>query len=135
MSGSASRNRPRKMSKTIQSSNRAGGFPLVGAFLALLALFVFQAPAQADPLDGPRSAGIVGEQANGLAAIRDPARATAEIKALVNEINAKRQAFYKKKAKQEGASPSEIAKIYAKTIYEKAPSGYWFQSGGGWTQK
>ncbi len=90
----------------------------------------------ADPLDPPRDKGIVGERVDGYAAIREPDRADAAIRALVKEINGKRKAFYARRADEEGVSIEAIAKIYAKKIYEKAPKGWWFRTEDGrWVQK
>lgn len=93
-------------------------------------------PAAAAPLDGPRDAGIVGERYDGLAVIRDESRADAALRGLVADINRQRRAYYEDQAKAQGAPVSAIAAIYAKTIYDKAPGGWWFLlQDGRWVQK
>lgn len=87
----------------------------------------------ADPLDAPRSIGTVGERHDGYAVARDGA--TSETQQLVNNINQKRQAFYKSKADEQGVSISAVQEIYAKAIFDKAPSGWWFLTPSGWKQK
>ena len=108
---------------------------LVGVLGGALTLGTGSALA-ADPLDAPRDKGIVGERVDGYAAVREPDRADAAIRTLVTEINAKRKAFYARRADEEGVSVEAIAKIYAKKIYEKAPKGWWFRAEDGrWVQK
>jgi hypothetical protein len=124
--------KPNRFSSTRRS---VLGALLVGA-LGLAFLASTSGPAAASPLDGPRDAGIVGEGVDGYAAIRDEARATPSIRALVQDINKQRRAYYEERAKEEGVAAAAIARIYAKTIYEKAPSGWWFRTdGGAWRQK
>ncbi len=132
------------MSKPTQSSNY---FPLdlrrFGKYLTagILALFVAislvpSGPVLADPLDGPRSSGVVGERFDGYAEIKDAGGATGAIKALVQDINKKRKQFYSSKAQSEGAPPDQIGRIYAEKIFQKAPGGYWFKAeNGSWRQK
>lgn len=106
------------------------------AGLALAALALAAPPAAAAPLDAPRDKGIVGEGVDGYAKIRDESRADAEIRALVAEINRKREDLYSRRAEEEGVAVEAIAKIYAKKIYEKAPAGWWFRTEDGrWVQK
>lgn len=89
--------------------------------------------AKADPLDGPRNAGTVGERFDGYAETRDGA--SGDDQSLVQSINDQRRAFYQQKAAEEGVDISEIQRIYAKVIYDKAPSGWWFLTQSGWKQK
>lgn len=106
---------------------------LFTAGLAALGLMIPGAARAADPLDVPRNLGTVGERHDGYAVPRDGA--TAETRQLVDSINQKRQAFYKSKAAEQGVSISAIQEIYAKAIYDKAPSGWWFETKSGWKQK
>lgn len=101
----------------------------------MAALITGSSLAIADPLDGPRASGLVGERFDGFAVVRDP-NAGGDVKALVKDINAKRRAFYSNIANQQNVSVSEVGKIYANEIFEKAPRGYWFlTSTGAWRQK
>ncbi|MDF1747640.1 MAG: YdbL family protein [Alphaproteobacteria bacterium] len=87
----------------------------------------------ADSLDGPRSAGTVGERYDGYAVVRDGAEG--DVQQLVASINAKRKEFYQSKATEQGVDITAIQAIYAKAIYDKAPSGWWFLTESGWVQK
>ncbi|NMM44051.1 YdbL family protein [Rhodospirillaceae bacterium KN72] len=131
------------MSKIIRFSN-SGRFSSPGrfsrtrrAFLALAALFTVSVtglPAMAaDSLDGPRSAGIVGERFDGYAVVRDGADSS--VQSLVQTINAKRQAYYQAKAAEQNVDIMTIQEVYAKAIFDKAPKGWWFLTPSGWTQK
>lgn len=126
------------MSKKIRSSEAAVGRRgvLLGLSAAALAVTLHwpRAAIAADPLDAPRDAGTVGEGADGYAIPRDGA--TAETRALVDDINSRRRAFYQQKASEQGVSVRAIQEIYAKVIYDKAPSGWWFRSeNGNWVRK
>jgi len=126
------------MSKQIRSSKAGPSRRTVLAGLLAVAgacAFALPRPAlAADPLDAPRDAGTVGEGANGYAIPREGA--TAETRALVDDINARRRAFYQQKAEEQGVSMNAIQEIYAKVIYDKAPSGWWFRSeSGNWVRK
>ena len=120
------------MSKITRFSRRRAIWCLAAGALALVA---GSAPALADPLDAPRASGLVGERFDGFAVVRDP-NASGDVKALVNEINAKRRAFYDQTAEQQNTTTVAVGKIYANKIFEKAPRGYWFlTSTGQWRQK
>lgn len=103
------------------------------AAAAVLALATAVPAVAADPLDEARNAGTVGERFDGYAVPRDGA--SAETLQLVQEINAKRKAFYQQKAGEQGVSVNAVQEIYAKTIYDKAPSGWWFLTQSGWSRK
>lgn len=91
--------------------------------------------AQADPLDGPREAGIVGERYDGYAQVRVD-NAPADVVALVRSINRQRRDYYKQLAQKENVSPTEVGKLYANKIYQSAPNGYWFLTQSGqWQRK
>lgn len=127
------------MSKTTRFSSRRRHFIRLarGALPLALALgLIGPAPALAAPLDAPRAAGIVGERYDGLAVIRDESRADSNLRTLVRDINDKRRALYEQEAQKQDAPLSAVAKIYAKTIYDKAPAGWWFLGQDGtWAQK
>ena len=125
------------MLQTIRSSNPAPALFSVLRALAILCTVFFAGSnaALADPLDGPRAAGIVGERYDGYAQIRED-NAPAEVVALVRSINRQRQDYYKKLAASENVSPSEVGKLYANKIYQSAPRGYWFLTQSGqWQRK
>lgn len=122
------------MLNRIRSSNfsRHSRRAVILGLAALFGLFGTIAHA-ADALDGPRSAGTVGERYDGYAVARDGA--SASDKQLVASINDKRRAFYQQKANEQGVDILSIQGIYAKAIYDKAPSGWWFLTQSGWSRK
>lgn len=81
-------------------------------------------------MDAPRASGVVGERFDGYAMVRSGS-APASIKKLVKQTNAQRRAVYQKRAKETGASVSDIGKIYAQQIMKSAPKGTWFLTQGG----
>ena len=91
--------------------------------------------ALADPLDGPRADGSVGERYDGYAQVRDPS-APSSVQGLVRTINRQRRDFYERIAKQENVSATEVGKVYANKILQSAPRGYWFLGENGqWVRK
>lgn len=119
------------MSRTIRFSD----FAVLAAAL-LIGLAITIGTASAGPLDDLRANGVLGERYDGLVAVHDASRADDSAKSVMTDINAKRRAYYEQIAAKENASVEDIAKIYAKTLYEKSPSGYWFLGQDGtWRQK
>lgn len=126
------------MSRTTRFSEaRRGALRVMAAgFLVFGVVAAMPGAAWSAPLDAPRDAGIVGERYDGLAVIRDEARADAALRSLVSDINEKRRAYYQEQSAQQNAPMEAVAKIYAQTIYDKAPSGWWFlQQDGSWARK
>lgn len=118
------------MWKTIRSSKVLRGVAVLCAALLLSVQTVL-----ADPLDGPRADGVVGERYDGYAQIRDTS-APSNVKALVKTINRQRRDFYGRIAKQENVKASEVGKVYANKIFQNAPRGYWFLGQNGqWARK
>ncbi len=91
--------------------------------------------AQARPLDSPRAAGLVGERYDGFATVRAP-NAPADVRALVDQSNAKRTELYKQHATSERVSVDAVGRVYAQEIMKHAPAGTWFlQESGQWVKK
>jgi len=113
-------------------------FNIAAAVLAALAV----APAAAYALDAKsavdaaKSAGVVGEQADGFLGFvkgsSDPA-----LKAAVDEINAGRRALYQQAAAKNGVSVEAAgASAYSTVVQARLrPGDYFKPAGGGWTQK
>ena len=78
------------------------------ATLALI-MTLAVAPASAQSLDQLRKSGAVGERFDGLAVAREGSSA----RAIVNQVNAKRQQIYKKRANQQGISVDQVGRVYA----------------------
>ena len=88
---------------------------------------------QAQSLDAVRASGAVGEQFDGFAAVRDGG---ADVKALVDTVNAKRREIYNQRAAEQGVPADQVGRVYAEKIMQKAPAGTWFRDeSGNWKQK
>lgn len=103
--------------------------------LAVGGLGLVAGPAVADALDDARAAGWLGETQDGLVGVVDPS-APADVKALAEEINAKRMARYREIANENGAPVSAVQKLTAKKVIERLPAGTYVQDASGqWVKK
>lgn len=109
----------------ISSRAASGKFALL-LFAICFALVLSSATAfsQGRPLDAPRASGIVGERFDGYAVVRDP-NASADIKALVANVNDQRRKLYEQRAAEQGTTVDSVGKIYASQIIDAAPPGTW----------
>lgn len=100
-------------------------------FLALLSL-AWVAPALALDLQSARSSGAVGEKLDGyVAAIQS----SAEVNALVADVNAKRKQEYTRISKENGQPVDVVAKLAMPQIVVKLPAGAMYQGADGSWQK
>jgi uncharacterized protein YdbL (DUF1318 family) len=105
------------------------------ALLALALLAVPSGLALAGPLDDAKKAGSVGERPDGYLGVVS-GTAGAEVKALVEQINAKRREEYRAIAKKRGISVEAVAALGGEKWIEKTPPGqYVMTSSGKWIQK
>jgi hypothetical protein len=105
--------------------------------MALTAMLLGAPPAAAQdrPLDAPRAAGVVGERFDGFAVLRD-SKAPQAVKDLVAQSNARRKAFYAKRAAEDKVPEAAIGKIYAQQIIKRAPAGtYFLDESGKWIRR
>ena len=103
--------------------------------LALLALGLSFGTALADPLDDAKAAGLVGERIDGYLGVVDSG-APADVKRLVEQINAERQAKYAEIAKQQGAPVQAVAQIAGEKLVQRAGGGeYVMGADGQWRRK
>ena len=117
------------------STWRRGWQVALAAVLVMLATIAYPPAVMAQSLDELRAQGVVGERFDGFAVVRD-ANASAGIKAMVNDINAKRRAIYDERAKAQGVASEQVGRVYAEQILQKAPPGTWVMSADGrWVQK
>ena len=106
------------------------------AALAAPAAAFAQSAAIKATIDTAKSAGIVGEQADGflgfVTAAADPA-----IKAAVAETNAGRAALYSQAAAKNGVSPAAAGAAAFDTVVKGKlrPGDYSRPAGGGWTKR
>tara|TARA_R110002096_G_scaffold138317_3_gene291919 strand:+ start:2570 stop:2899 length:330 start_codon:yes stop_codon:yes gene_type:complete len=99
------------------------------SLIALNAACVFAADLQQ-----VKSEGLVGEQLNGYLGVVNSG-ATAEVRALVADVNAKRKAQYEAIAAKNGTSIETIELLAGKKAIEKTEAGNYVQSATGWSKK
>ena len=103
--------------------------------IALLAVGLSFGPALAGALDDAKSAGLVGERIDGYVGVVDSG-APADVKRLVEQINAERQAKYAEIAKKQGAPVEAVALIAGEKLIGRAGSGeYVMGADGQWRRK
>jgi len=104
-------------------------------FLALFTtiLLATAQPAFAIDLQTAKNQGLVGETPSGyLEAVKQP---TADVNALINEINAKRKAKFKEIAVRNNTSLDAVEQLAGKKAIEKSGPGSYVKIGGAWQQK
>ncbi len=105
----------------------------LGAVAMAAPAFAQSAAAKA-AVDAGKSAGTVGEQADGYLAV--VSGGDASLRAAVAEINTGRAAAYKDIAAKTGVTPEAAGMATAKQLYARlAPGQYWKPLDGGWTKK
>jgi uncharacterized protein len=106
------------------------------ALAALVLAFSLAVEGQAQPsLDQARRDGLVGERIDGYVGIVD-AGAGADVRALVDRVNAERRAEYERIARQEGREVQIIAQIAGQRQIERMPPGvYVMGADGSWRRK
>lgn len=92
------------------------------------------APVMAGPLDAPKAAGQVGERPDGYAGIVKSA--PANVRSLVQDINAKRRAQYARIAAKQNIAVEDVAALAgAKAIRRAKPGTYVMDASGAWVRK
>jgi uncharacterized protein len=105
----------------------------IGAVLLMFCLAAL--PAAAQSLDQAKADGQVGERIDGYVGVVD-ANASADVRALVDKVNAERRAKYAEIAAERGTSVQAVAQIAGEKLIERAPSGqYVLGADGRWRQK
>ncbi len=103
--------------------------------LVIVTLFASVPAAFALDLSEAKSRGQVGEQADGLVGIVAPP-GSAEVQALVREVNDGRMVSYRDIAAKQGASIDSVKTLAGKTLIEKTPAGQYVLSPSGvWAKK
>lgn len=104
---------------------------LAGLFLGLWLIVM---PVFAADLTQAKAAGQVGEQLNGLLGVVD-SNAPADVRALVDSINAQRLAEYKRIAAKNGVPAEEVARLTAQKVIGQAAAGHYVQTASGWQKR
>lgn len=100
----------------------------------LTALALLAGPAFAGALDDAKAAGLVGETPTGYVAAVEGSPAP-DIAALVETINAKRQAAYAQIATETGTTIEAVAAVTAEKLYRESPPGEYLLVDGQWVQR
>lgn len=109
---------------------------LIRPVFILLALFSVLPAATAQPsLADVKAQGIVGERPDGLVGIVADSPA-AEIRQLVEQVNAERMAEYRQIAQETDAPLEAVQARAGRQIIQRLPSGHYFMDAAGrWRQK
>ena len=99
-----------------------------------LALLCAATLAFAADLDQAKADGLVGERADGYLGIV-VASAPADVVALVDDINGRRQAEYTRIATDNGIERTEVEALAGRKAIERTATGGWIFTNGGWRQK
>lgn len=101
---------------------------------ALTLLLVFQG-AWAIDIDSAKAGGLVGEANTGyLAAVKEPA--SGEVRALIQEVNAKRKAEFQSTAEKTGATLQQVAFRFYELAVQRTARGHFYQDKSGrWVKK
>lgn len=100
----------------------------------LLGLLLVTLPIAAANLDQAKSSGLIGEQISGFLGVVK-SDAPADVKALVESINAQRLAEYQRIANKNGVTSDTVAKLAAQKIINKIPAGQYVNTGSGWQKR
>lgn len=111
----------------MQANTAIGRAARALALLALLAL-----PAWALDLDEAKSSGLVGETNSGYLGAVKP---SAEVNALVADINAQRRAHYRKIAVDNDITLQAVEARAGLKAIQKTPAGGFVNTGAGWQKK
>jgi len=108
----------------------------VMAALALPAVAIAQSAQAKATVDAAKSAGVVGEQADGFLGLVSGA-ADPAVRSAMAEINAGRAALYRQAAAKNGVTPEAAgAAAYLQVVQTRLkPGEYYKPSGGGWSRK
>lgn len=86
-------------------------------------------------LAAAKQAGLVGEQASGYLGIVEPP-GSAEVQALVADVNARRRAEYERIAARNGVALAEVEKLAAERAIARTQPGHYVRlPDGSWTIK
>ena len=103
--------------------------------LTVISLILLMQNAWAIDIRDAKSQGLVGEANTGfIAAVKSPA--SAEVRALIEDVNGKRRKQFANTAKKTGATPAQVAmRFYELAIQKTAKGNYYQTAGGNWRKK
>jgi len=102
---------------------------------AAISLLLLLQNAWAIDIREAKTEGLIGEANTGfIAAVKEPA--SAEVRALVADVNGKRKARFSETARKTGATPTQVAyRFYELAVERTAPGHYYQDSNGRWIKK
>lgn len=102
---------------------------------AAIGLLLFLQNAWAIDIRDAKEQGLVGEANTGyLAAVHSPA--SAEVRALIAEVNEKRRVEFAETAQKTGATLAQVAyRFYELAVQRTAPGNYYQDASGRWEKK
>lgn len=110
-------------------------FIAMPALIVILAGFGWSAPSWAISLQDAKAQGLVGEQPNGYLGLVK-ANASADVKALMNNINAQRKQEYQAIARRNNTGLNVVEALAGKKAIERTPSGQYVKlPSGQWIKK
>jgi len=109
---------------------------ITNVFLALLiSLMAVSVASAASPLTQPKADGLIGEQANGYIGFVKQ-NVPADVRKLVNDVNARRKSGYQSISKREGTKMADVERIGGNTAIEKTLKGNYIRDASGtWRKK
>jgi uncharacterized protein YdbL (DUF1318 family) len=103
--------------------------------LLLIALLAFSPAAWAITLQEAKQQGVVGEQRDGYLGLVNSA-ASAEVQALIDQVNRERRERYQQIAQQNGISVAQVQALFFEQAVEATQAGHYLQNAsGGWVKK
>jgi len=102
---------------------------------ATIGLMLLIQNAWAIDIRDAKAQGLVGEAKTGyIAAVQTPA--SADVRALIADVNAKRKSSFQNAARKTGASVTQVANRFYETAVQKTAAGHYYQDAGGrWRKK
>lgn len=103
--------------------------------LVAIGLMMLLQNAWAIDIRSAKAEGLVGEANTGyIAAVQTPA--SAEVRALIADVNQKRKAQFESTAKKTGTTVAQVAnRFYELAVQKTAPGNYYQDAGGRWKKK
>jgi len=127
--------RMNERNRSMMNSNTWSRRFFVTLFIGLLTISVAAIAQNESPLTQPKAEGLIGEQADGYVGFVTQ-NVPADVRRLVEEVNAKRRAGYQQIAAKQGTPVSEVEKVGGKTAIEKTlPGNYIRDLNGNWYRK
>ena len=102
---------------------------------AAIGLLLFLQNAWAIDIRDAKEQGLVGEANSGyIAAVQSPA--SAEVRALIADVNGKRKAQFAQTAQKTGVTVAQVANRFYELAVQKTAAGNYYQDAGGrWKKK